>query len=36
LLPITGLVAFYNEFVDVVVDGKPEPRPITHFAKNRY
>jgi uncharacterized protein (DUF427 family) len=36
LLPVAGLVAFYNEFVDAVVDGKPEPRPVTHFAKNRY
>jgi len=34
LLPIAGLVAFYNEFVDVVVDGAPEPRPVTKFTKN--
>ncbi|MDQ2750243.1 MAG: DUF427 domain-containing protein [Actinomycetota bacterium] len=36
LLPIAGLVAFYNEFVDVVVDGQPESRPVTHFAKNTH
>jgi uncharacterized protein (DUF427 family) len=36
LLPITGLVAFYNEFVDAVVDGKSEPRTATHFARSRH
>ncbi len=29
---IAGLVAFYDERVDVVVDGVPQPRPQTHFA----
>jgi uncharacterized protein (DUF427 family) len=33
LLPITGLVAFYNEKVDITLDGEPQPRPITHFFK---
>ncbi len=33
LLPITGLVAFYNEKVDVFVDGEALERPVTHFSK---
>jgi uncharacterized protein (DUF427 family) len=32
LLPITGLVAFYNEKVDTFVDGQPVERPQTHFS----
>jgi hypothetical protein len=32
LLPIAGLVAFYNEKVDVTLDGQPIPRPVTHFS----
>src|SRR3954471_5388258 len=32
LLPITGLVAFYNEKVDISVDGQPLDRPTTHFS----
>ncbi|HWN35784.1 MAG TPA: DUF427 domain-containing protein [Pseudonocardia sp.] len=31
LLPITGLVAFYNERVDIVLDGVRLPRARTHF-----
>jgi uncharacterized protein (DUF427 family) len=31
LLPIAGLVAFYDEKVDVTVDGTPQVRPRTHF-----
>jgi uncharacterized protein (DUF427 family) len=31
LLPITGLVAFYNEQVDILVDGVRLPRARTHF-----
>ena len=31
LLPIAGLVAFYNEKVDVILDGEKLPRPTTHF-----
>lgn len=31
LLPIAGLVAFYDEQVDVFVDGVKQVRPITHF-----
>ncbi len=31
LLPILGLIAFYNEKVDVIVDGELVPRPVTHF-----
>ena len=31
LLPIAGLVAFYNEKVDVFLDGEQLPRPETHF-----
>ncbi len=33
LLPIAGLISFYNEKVDVVVDGARQPRPKTHFFK---
>ena len=32
LLPIAGLVAFYNEKVDIVLDGERLPRPKTHFS----
>ena len=31
LQPITGLVAFYNEKLDISVDGAALPRPQTHF-----
>jgi uncharacterized protein (DUF427 family) len=34
LLPIAGLVAFYNEHVDTYVDGELRPRPITHFTRH--
>jgi uncharacterized protein (DUF427 family) len=29
--PIAGLIAFYNEKVDIFVDGKLLERPVTHF-----
>jgi uncharacterized protein (DUF427 family) len=32
LSPIAGLVSFYNEKVDVFVDGVAEERPVTHFS----
>jgi uncharacterized protein (DUF427 family) len=32
LLPIAGLIAFYNEKVDITLDGEPQPRPVTHFS----
>lgn len=32
LLPIAGLVCFYNEKVDVHLDGRPVDRPATHFS----
>jgi uncharacterized protein (DUF427 family) len=32
MLPIAGLVAFYDEKVDVVVDGRRQPRPRTPFS----
>jgi uncharacterized protein (DUF427 family) len=32
LLPITGLIAFYNEKVDVFLDGQLLDRPSTHFS----
>jgi uncharacterized protein (DUF427 family) len=32
LLPIAGLIAFYNEKVDVIVDGELLERPSTHFS----
>ena len=31
LLPIAGLIAFYNEKVDILVDGRRLDRPQTHF-----
>ena len=31
LLPIAGLVAFYDEKVDVFLDGVEQERPVTHF-----
>jgi uncharacterized protein (DUF427 family) len=31
LLPIAGLIAFYNEKVDVIIDTGLLPRPSTHF-----
>jgi uncharacterized protein (DUF427 family) len=33
LLPIAGLIAFYNERVDIVLDGERLPRPKTHFFR---
>jgi uncharacterized protein (DUF427 family) len=33
LLPIAGLIAFYNERVDTILDGTPLDRPETHFSK---
>ena len=33
LLPITGMVAFYNEKVDTLVDGQLLDRPHTHFSR---
>jgi uncharacterized protein (DUF427 family) len=33
LLPIAGLVAFYNEKVDTFLDGELLERPVTHFSK---
>jgi len=32
LLPIAGLIAFYNEKVDLTVDGRRLERPATHFS----
>ncbi len=32
LMPIAGLVAFYNEKVDITIEGVPVPRPSTHFS----
>jgi uncharacterized protein (DUF427 family) len=33
LAPIAGLVAFYDEQVDVFLDGTHRPRPVTHFSR---
>ena len=33
LLPIAGMVAFYNEMVDTFVDGQLLERPHTHFSR---
>lgn len=30
-MPIAGLVAFYNEGVDITVDGVQQERPKTHL-----
>ena len=32
LAPIAGLIAFYNEKVDLTVDGERLERPLTHFS----
>ena len=32
LLPIAGLVAFYNEKIDIDLDGQRLARPRTHFS----
>ncbi len=34
LLPIAGLVAFYNEQVDIYLDGELLARPQTHFSRS--
>ena len=31
-LAVAGRVCFYDERVDVVIDGEPQDRPDTHFA----
>jgi uncharacterized protein (DUF427 family) len=33
LAPIAGLIAFYNEKVDVIIDGQRLDRPVTHFSQ---
>jgi uncharacterized protein (DUF427 family) len=33
LLPIAGLVSFYNERVDIFLDGEKLARPTTHFSR---
>ena len=33
LLPIAGLICFYNEKVDITVDGQRLERPVTHFFR---
>lgn len=32
LLPVAGLVAFYNEKLDISLDGRRLDRPVTHFS----
>jgi uncharacterized protein (DUF427 family) len=32
LQPITGLIAFYNEKVDIFIDDQAIERPVTHFS----
>ncbi len=34
LLPIAGLIAFYNEKTDIYLDGLLVPRPRTHFSRS--
>jgi uncharacterized protein (DUF427 family) len=36
LQPIAGLVAFYNEKVDIFVDGQELERPTTHFSASTH
>jgi len=31
--PLRDLIAFYNEFVDITVDGVRLERPVTHFVR---
>lgn len=31
LLPVAGMLAFYNEKLDIFIDGRPIERPQTHF-----
>lgn len=31
--PVKDLLAFYNEEVDITVDGEPLERPVTHFSR---
>jgi len=33
LQPIAGMIAFYNEKVDIYLDGNLLERPTTHFFK---
>jgi uncharacterized protein (DUF427 family) len=33
VLPIAGMIAFYNEKVDITIDGEPLPRPRTQFFR---
>jgi uncharacterized protein (DUF427 family) len=33
LLPIAGMIAFYNEKADIVLDGRRLERPTTHFSR---
>ena len=33
LAPIAGLIAFYNERIDITLDGELLERPATHFFK---
>jgi uncharacterized protein (DUF427 family) len=33
LAPVAGLIAFYNERVDLSIDGEPVPRPVTPFSR---
>jgi len=35
LLPIAGLIAFYNERVDIALDGGALVRPTTHLSRSR-
>jgi uncharacterized protein (DUF427 family) len=34
LLPIAGLISFYNERVDIAVDDVRLERPVTHFFRD--
>ena len=32
---IVGLACFYNEKVDIILDGEKLPRPETHFGQSK-
>ena len=36
VLPIAGLVAFYNEKLDIFLDGEKLDRPVTSFSAGSY
>ena len=33
MAPVAGRIAFYDERVDLEVDGEPQERPVTPFSR---